>query len=225
MKIKRFFESTSYISTIENYFSDLEDRYDGAILKITEINPNYFRIEIAPSDKIRKQMYRSDLDPLSIINSIKVSSKWKNECLEFIERGIVALNSNDNIEKILFYEKVGVFNILVNTKIEGETPEDWIKVDDDGYMEYDKILLKRIMKQKFDVDLIGSTFDKDSNENYMLLMFKVGYPKSLTEENKESIKRYMMSLRYGQGRKIFQNEVYSRDSRMTFYLDRLIIVD
>jgi hypothetical protein len=56
-------------------------------------------------------------------------------------------------------------------------------------------------------------------------MFKVGYPKSLTEENKESIKRYMMSLRYGQGRKIFQNEVYSRDSRMTFYLDRLIIVD
>jgi hypothetical protein len=92
-------------------------------------------------------------------------------------------------------------------------------------MEYDKILLKRIMKEKFDVDLIGSTFDKDSNENYMLLMFKVGYPKSLTEENKESIKRYMMSLRYGQGRKIFQNEVYSRDSRMTFYLNRLIIVD
>ena len=75
MKIKRFFESTSYISTIENYFSDLEDRYDGSILEITEINPNYFRIEVAPSEKIRKQLVLSDTSPLSIINRIKVSNE------------------------------------------------------------------------------------------------------------------------------------------------------
>jgi hypothetical protein len=224
MKIKRFFESINY-STIENYFSDLEDRYDDAILEITEINPNYFRIEVAPSEKIRKQLALRDTSPLSIINRIKVSNKWQNECLEFIERGIVALNNSDGIEKISFHEKNGVFNILVNTTIEGETPEDWIKVDNEGYMEYDEILLKRIMKEKFDVDLIGSTFDKDSDENYMLLMFKLGYPKSLTEEDKESIKRYMLSLSatiYGQNRKIFQNEPYSRDSRMSFFFNRLI---
>ena len=172
MKIKRFFESTNY-STIENYFSDLEDRYDGAILEITQINPNYFRIEVAPSEKIRKQLVLSDTSPLIIINRIKVSNKWQNECLEFIERGIVALNSNDNIEKISFYEKNGVFNILVNTTIEGETPEDWIKVDDEGYIEYDKILLKRIMKEKFDVDLFHIEFDKwDNGEDYISLGFK-----------------------------------------------------
>ena len=223
MKIKRFFESTNY-STIENYFSDLEDRYDGAILEITEINPNYFRIEVAPSEKIRKQLVLNDTSPLSIINRIKVSNKWQNECLEFIERGIVALNSNDNIEKISFYEKNGVFNILVNTTIEGETPEDWIKVDDEGYIEYDKILLKRIMKEKFDVDLFHIEFDKwDNGEDYISLGFK----KRLSEQNVESIKKYMLSLSAnfeGQNRQIF-NEPYSRDSRMRLFLNRLIIVD
>lgn len=74
MKIKRFFESTNY-STIENYFSDLEDRYDGAILEITQINPNYFRIEVAPSEKIRKQLALRDTSPLIIINRIKVSNE------------------------------------------------------------------------------------------------------------------------------------------------------
>lgn len=224
MKIKRFFESINY-STIENYFSDLEDRYDDAILEITQINPNYFKVEVAPSEKIRKQISITTTEPLTIINRLKVLNKWQNECLELIERGIVALNNSDGIEKISFHEKNGVFNILVNTSIEGETPEDWIKVDNDGDMEYDGFLLKRIMKEKFDLDLIGFPLDIDDyGENYMILMFK----KSLTEENKESIKRYMISLSatiYDQNRSIFQNEVYSRDSRMTFNFNRLIRVD
>lgn len=90
-------------------------------------------------------------------------------------------------------------------------------------MEYDGILLKRIMKEKFDVDLIGSPLDINDDENYMILIFE----KRLTEEDKESIKRYMLSLSatfYGQNRKIFQNDVYSRDSRMTFYFSRSISV-
>ena len=74
MKIKRFFESINY-STIENYFSDLEDRYDDAILEITQINSNYFRIEVVPSEKIRKQLALRDTSPLSIINRIKVSNE------------------------------------------------------------------------------------------------------------------------------------------------------
>lgn len=224
MKIKRFFESINY-STIENYFSDLEDRYDDAILEIIQINPNYFKVEVAPSEKIRKQISITNTEPLTIINRLKAVNKWQNECLEFIERAIVALNNSGDIEKIKFDEKWRTgFTIYINTTIEGETTEDWIKVDNDGDMECDEILLKKIMKEKFDVDLIGSSFDKEEDEDYMLLMFK----ESLTNENKESIKRYMLSLSatiYGQNRSIFQNEVHSRGSRMTFYLSRLIRVD
>jgi hypothetical protein len=224
MKIKRFFESINY-STIKNYFSDLEDRYDDAILEITEINSNYFKVEVAPSEKIRKQISITTTEPLTIINRLKVVNKWQNECLEFIERAIVALNNSGDVENISFNEKFRVgFTIFINTTIEGETPEDWIKVDDDGDMEYDKILLKRIMKEKFDVDLFHIEIDnKESQGDFLILGFK----KILKKENKESIEKYMMSLSatiYDQNRKIF-NDTWSRDSRMTFNFNRLIRVN
>jgi hypothetical protein len=170
MKIKRFVEKVNYSYTIQDYFSDLEDYLDSTEIEVTELNPNFYEVEIYPNDKQRKIIQR-DNTPMSELNYFREKNKWQLECLKYIENAIMALENDDNVERIIFKEVNVGFSIKINTTIT-TNDDEWFSIIDNELV-YDEFKIKKIMKDKFDIKLLSVSDDFDDDYgNYILFIFE-----------------------------------------------------
>jgi hypothetical protein len=172
MKIKRFVEKVNYSYTIQDYFSDLEDYLDSTEIELTELNPNFYEVEIYPNDKQRKIQRDNTLSVAMLeLNYVREKNKWQLECLKYIENAIMALENDDNVERIIFKEVNGGFSIKINTTIT-TNDDEWFSITDND-LSYDEFKIKKIMKDKFDIKLLSVSDDFDDDyENYILFIFE-----------------------------------------------------
>jgi hypothetical protein len=219
MKIKRFFESVeSDRFIIDDYFSELSEggSFDKEIrFTINEINENLFKVYI--QFKIDKN-YNIDIYPK--LDLLEKKNDLKSKIFKYIKSSILGLLNDDSVDDIKIHEEDFGYEIEVLTKLKGNI-EDWIYVDDDQSITYDERRFRKLMKNKFNVNVVSSSINMEAGrygEEYPEM--SIALDETPTKEKIEEIKKYMLSIIkyfpiYGEDQKLFIN-LTNRESQWIY---------
>ena len=219
MKIKRFFESIqSDKFIIDDYFAELSE--GGSMDKevnfsINEVNENYFKVYV--DIKIDKN-YNIDIYPK--LDLLEKKNDLKSKIFKYIKSSILGLLNDDSVDDIKIHEEDFGYEIEVLTNLKGDL-EDWIYIDDDQSITYDERRFRKLMKNKFNVNVASSSINMEADkygEEYPEM--SIALDETPTKEKIEEIKKYMLSITkyfpiYGEDQKLFIN-MFSRESQWIY---------
>lgn len=219
MKIKRFFESVqSDKFIIDDYFAELSE--GGSMDKevnfsINEVNENYFKVYV--DIKIDKN-YNIDIYPK--LDLLEKKNDLKSKIFKYIKSSILGLLNDDSVDDIKIHEEDFGYEIEVLTNLKGDL-EDWIYIDDDQIITYDERRFRKLMKNKFNVNVASSSINMEADkygEEYPEM--SIALDETPTKEKIEEIKKYMLSITkyfpiYGEDQKLFIN-MFSRESQWIY---------
>ncbi len=193
MKIWRFHESLENdFLTIKDYFSSFsEDLDEMCSVHFNKINDNLFEVVIRftgdTTSKIKEETNLTKLDHW--INMNEVDNKILNE----LRSSMRALVDDDMLEEFELTKQNWGYQIEIHTKIKGDVSE-WVYTED-YEIYYDKNRLKRLIKDKFDVDVessyMGEEYDKRGDR---YLLFYITFKNNISDEMAKQIQKFLSDI-------------------------------
>jgi hypothetical protein len=218
MKILKFNESNknSDLSIIKDYFVYFIDEMDNdCIINFTKMSDNYFEVTIKFKEVSKLNIEKEN--DLNRIDSWMKNNSLDNNILKVLKSSMQMLMSDDILEDFELQKYPSGYAIKIHTKIREDKISDWVYVQDYS-IYYDKNRFKKIIKDKFDVDVESSYMREEYDKNNeRFLEFVIIFTEKISAEIAKKILKYILDIRITEG---IEHNLYASDEEEVFIRSR-----
>ena len=205
MRILRFNESKENEDIqviIKEYFASFEDMEDICTLEFKKINDTYFKIKIRlknSNTKIKQQYYIKSESDLFILDNHIINNTNDNKILTELKASLNGLINDDVLEDFNISRQYAIvpasyilYEIKIWTKVSGDY-QQWVFIND-YHLLYDKVRLKQLIKDKFNIEIISSILEEDYDRyNDRYIRFGIEFEKGVNLTDKDKISEWILS--------------------------------